>query len=92
MQKNIKDYKYDFILSSETIYNVDNHQKIYEIFKNHLKNDGIGYVAAKAHYFGVGGGVRQFESLVVKDGVMKCESVWKSTGGLGREIIKLTFQ
>jgi hypothetical protein len=29
---------------------------------------GVVYMAAKKHYFGVGGGTRQFLSMVEKDG------------------------
>lgn len=38
--------KYDLILTSETIYNPENHKKLYDIFKRKLKNDGavsVGY-------------------------------------------------
>lgn len=34
--------KYDIILSSETIYNPDNHKKLLEIFKQLLKAKGVG--------------------------------------------------
>lgn len=43
-EKDIKsgDQKYDFIFTSETIYNPENHRKLYEVFKNKLKPNGIG--------------------------------------------------
>ncbi|KRT78151.1 methyltransferase, partial [Oryctes borbonicus] len=50
--------KFDFILTSETIYNIDNYNKLYAIFTNCLKENGVIYIAAKTHYFGVGGGLR----------------------------------
>lgn len=34
--------KYDLIFTSETIYNPDNHKKLYEVFKQRLKQDGAG--------------------------------------------------
>ncbi|XP_070169129.1 histidine protein methyltransferase 1 homolog isoform X3 [Polyergus mexicanus] len=34
--------KYDYIFTSETIYNPDNHKKLYEIFKRRLKISGFG--------------------------------------------------
>lgn len=37
-----KNLKYDFIFTSETIYNPDNHQKLYEIFKQKLNVNGVG--------------------------------------------------
>ncbi|XP_011300889.1 histidine protein methyltransferase 1 homolog [Fopius arisanus] len=86
----LEEQKYDFILSSETIYNAENHEKLYQVFKKCLKKDGIGYIAGKTYYFGVGGGMRQFENLVLKDKALSVEKVWKSEEGLQREVLKLT--
>lgn len=36
--------KYDLMFTSETIYNPDNHRKLYEVFKQRLKQDGNGQV------------------------------------------------
>lgn len=82
--------KYDYIFTSETIYNPDNHKKLYEIFKTKLKADGVVFVAGKTYYFGVGGGMRQFENLILKDGCFDVKSVWRSQDGVSREILKLT--
>ncbi|XP_043269831.1 histidine protein methyltransferase 1 homolog [Venturia canescens] len=82
--------KYDFIITSETIYNPANQGKLYKVLKKTLKQNGIGYVAGKTYYFGVGGGMRQFETLVKEDNFFDVEIVWKSTEGLQREIMKLT--
>lgn len=38
----IEPQKYDYIFTSETIYNPENHRKLYEIFKNRLKQGGTG--------------------------------------------------
>ncbi|XP_076240900.1 histidine protein methyltransferase 1 homolog isoform X2 [Calliopsis andreniformis] len=73
--------KYDLIFTSETIYNPDNHRKLYEVFKQKLTLDGVGFIAGKTYYFGVGGGMRQFQSLIEEDGVFNVEVVWKSQGG-----------
>ncbi|XP_063974620.1 histidine protein methyltransferase 1 homolog [Diachasmimorpha longicaudata] len=89
-EKSSRDGKYDVIVSSETIYNSDNHEKLYQVFKKCLKADGVGYVAGKTYYFGVGGGMRQFETLVSQDGEFVAETVWTSEQGLQREILKLT--
>lgn len=40
---NLVTTKYDFILTSETIYNPDNYQKLLDIFKELLEPDGIVY-------------------------------------------------
>ncbi|XP_077289023.1 histidine protein methyltransferase 1 homolog [Arctopsyche grandis] len=85
-------YQYDYILTSETIYNVKNYKKVYGIIKNQLKKTGFALVAAKSYYFGVGGNIRDFEKYVNDDGLMNCEICWKSEGGIPREILKLTFK
>lgn len=33
--------KYDYIFTSETIYNPDNHQKLYEVLKARVKIKGV---------------------------------------------------
>ncbi|XP_072767645.1 histidine protein methyltransferase 1 homolog isoform X2 [Anoplolepis gracilipes] len=82
--------KYDYIFTSETIYNPENHKKLYEIFKKRLKINGLGFVAGKTYYFGVGGGMRQFENLILKDGYFDVKLMWRSQNGVNREILKLT--
>ncbi|XP_011344983.1 histidine protein methyltransferase 1 homolog isoform X2 [Ooceraea biroi] len=82
--------KYDYVFTSETIYNPNNHQKLYEVLKARLKMDGVVFVAGKTYYFGVGGGMRQFESLVLRDGCFDVKSVWRSQDGVNREILRLT--
>ena len=82
--------KYDLIFTSETIYNPDNHRKLYEVFKQRLKPGGIGFVAGKTYYFGVGGGMRQFQGLIEEDGFFHVKTAWKSQNGLQREILIIT--
>lgn len=83
---------YDIILTSETIYNPANYSKLIQLFTQRLTKNGIAYVAAKTYYFGVGGGVRQFEAEVTKSGLLKSEVCWKSQNseGIQREILKIT--
>lgn len=39
------------------------------------------YLAGKTYYFGVGGGMRQFENLVEKDSTFDIKNIWKSEDG-----------
>ncbi|CAH0585831.1 unnamed protein product [Chrysodeixis includens] len=82
---------YDIILTSETIYNESNYDKLINLFKDRLSKDGAAYVAAKTYYFGVGGGTRQFEQRIQSNGKLKSEVCWKSEGGIQREILKITI-
>lgn len=81
---------YDIIFTSETIYNESNYDKLISVFMDRLSKEGVVYVAAKTYYFGVGGGVRQFEQAIAKNGQLKSEVSWKSNGGIQREILKIT--
>ncbi|KAF3428664.1 hypothetical protein E2986_02207 [Frieseomelitta varia] len=75
--------KYDLILTSDTTYNPDNLKKLYEtqrrwywasIFIKIL-------IAGKSYYFGVGGGIRQFQNLIEEDGIFDVETMWKTRDG-----------
>lgn len=81
---------YDTIVTSETIYNENNYKKLIDIFTKRLTANGTVYVAAKTYYFGVGGGTRQFEEALNKNGQFKSEVCWQSSGGIQREILKIT--
>ena len=86
--KSVKEMTYDVILTSETIYEVNSHVKLYHFIKSHLKKpNGVVYVAAKTHYFGVGGGTRSFEKLVKTDGVFHISACMVSSVGVKREIL-----
>jgi len=92
LEKEIKNEneKFDLILTSETIYNVENQSKLVSIFHNFIKRGGEVLVAAKTFYFGVGGGVKQFEKLAKKSG-LNVETVKKYEEGVKREILRITL-
>lgn len=54
---------------------------------------GVALVAAKSHYFGVGGGTAAFAAAVAADGALQAERVWECADGASnkREIWKLRF-
>lgn len=83
--------QFDVILTSETIYNPANNHKIIDTLSRKLKPvTGVAYLAAKTYYFGVGGGVREFEALIAADGRLRSEVVWRSTENVQREILRIT--
>ncbi|KAH8412669.1 hypothetical protein KR009_004422 [Drosophila setifemur] len=84
--------KYDLILTSETIYNIDNQQKLLDTFADRLQTDGIVLVAAKSHYFGVGGGLEQFADKIKRGNVFQSENVWQADENLKRGILQLKFK
>lgn len=84
--------KYDVILTSETIYEKSNQKKLLELMKCALKPNGTIYLAAKIHYFGVGGGIVEFETLINLDKSFEIISVHKITGGVERQILVMKFR
>lgn len=86
------DTKFDYILSSETIYNPDNYEKFLETIKRKLSPNGTCFVAAKIYYFGVGGGSREFHQYLNSDGTFNSEVVFSNKENVKREILKITFK
>lgn len=84
--------QFDRILTSETIYNPKNYAKIINVLKAKLKPNGICYLAAKSHYFGVGGSLRQFEAALLEDGAFHSETVFACSENVSREILRITFR
>ncbi|CAL5413900.1 unnamed protein product [Camellia sinensis] len=86
---------YDVILMAETVYSISALPHLYELIKKCLNRlNGVVYMAAKKHYFGVGGGSRRFLSVVDKDGVMEASLVSEVADGSSnvREVWKLHFK
>ncbi|CAN7015604.1 unnamed protein product [Brassica oleracea var. botrytis] len=86
---------YDIILMAETIYSISAQKSLCELIKRCLAYpDGAVYMAAKKYYFGVGGGTRQFLSMIEKDGVLASTLVSEVTDGSSnvREVWKLSYK
>ncbi len=82
--------QYDLILTSETIYNEENYAKLLAIFECLLAESGKVLLAAKTHYFGVGGGIRRFESVLQDSNKWCFKTVFAHDDGVKREIIEIT--
>ncbi|KAL4222431.1 Histidine protein methyltransferase 1 [Mactra antiquata] len=82
--------RYDIILTAETIYKTENYKKLTQIFHSFLTDEGVIFVAAKSHYYGVGGGVCDFECFVKKEGIFHIETCCTIDAGVPRQILKLT--
>ncbi|CAF3123636.1 unnamed protein product [Rotaria sp. Silwood2] len=80
---------YDIILTSETIYNSGNYRKLVKLFDHTLKSEGTIYLAAKVYYFGVQGGVRQFEEFITKTGLFNTRVIQVVDANVKREILEI---
>lgn len=86
---------YDIILMAETVYSISALPNLYELIKKCMGHPrGVVYMAAKKHYFGVGGGSRRFLSVVEKDGVLAASLVAEVADGSSnvREVWKLELK
>ncbi|KAM3938339.1 histidine protein methyltransferase 1 homolog [Leptodactylus fuscus] len=91
MQNQVPPMKYDIILTSETIYNPTYYSALHGVFQNLLSNDGIVYLASKSHYFGVGGGVHLFDTLINERNIFKIHTLKVTDHGLERMLLSLVF-
>jgi len=53
--------RYDVILTAETVYELETLPHLAACIARLLRPGGVALVAAKTYYFGVGGGIRDFE-------------------------------
>ena len=83
----LESVKYDLILTSETIYEENNYHKLISIFDQLLAPNGSILLAAKIHYFGVGGGLRAFEKTIQSKWTFK--TVFENSDSVKREIIEI---
>ncbi|RXN01594.1 Histidine protein methyltransferase 1-like [Acipenser ruthenus] len=84
--------QYDLIFTSETIYNTAYYPSLHEVFLQLLVPAGLVYLATKAHYFGVGGGLHLFESFVEQKDVFNIKSLKEVEEGLKRHVVALSFK
>lgn len=67
---------FDLLLSSETIYSPEAAGRLWHLVRSHLAPGGTALVAAKSYYFGVGGSVAAFQTLVTGEGAP--EFTWRA--------------
>uniref|UniRef100_A0A8C3JNR2 protein-histidine N-methyltransferase n=1 Tax=Calidris pygmaea TaxID=425635 RepID=A0A8C3JNR2_9CHAR len=84
--------KYDIILTSETIYNPDYYAALHDTLAQLLDKNGRVYLASKAHYFGVGGGIYLFEKFVEERNIFRTSIVKIIDKGLQRCIMEMAFK
>lgn len=86
---------FDLILSSETIYEADSTSRLWSLIQAQLHfPSGVALVAAKSYYFGVGGSVAAFRSLVEADGRFSCSTVRVIENGASnrREVLAVRWR
>lgn len=82
---------FDLILTAESIYNPHSAQQILEGCDVCLSRHGRVLIAAKSHYFGVGGGLAAFKSQVARHRAFDICVVQRIDNGASnvREVLQL---
>lgn len=81
---------FDIVLTSETIYASESHDKLLELIKTIIKPNGVLYIAAKHTYFGCSGSLPLFIHRLRQDSRVRCvETVWVETESVRREIVRV---
>ncbi|KAF8729840.1 hypothetical protein AX14_005938 [Amanita brunnescens Koide BX004] len=104
---NIPPQKYNIVLTSETIYRAENLPSLVTLLRSAClgitpnegekptSNPSLCLVAAKAVYFGVGGGVSNFIDAVEGNGSREklgtVETVWETKTGVKRNVLSVTW-
>lgn len=84
---------YDLVLTSETIYQPSSLPSLVRLLREATGSSGTCLVAAKLVYFGVGGGISEFEKALGEGEARgKMRSVWEQREGVGRSILKVEFE
>ncbi|KAJ1674487.1 hypothetical protein EV182_003181, partial [Spiromyces aspiralis] len=93
-------YKYDLVVTSETIYDEDSYEGLYKLVRSALRKEQPrertvfeprALVAAKTIYFGLTGSTLTFKKWVEERGEMRVQTVWQSSDSMGREILELRW-
>lgn len=96
---NIPPQGYDIVLTSETIYREDGLPSLITLLRSASLRDApkntLCLVAAKAVYFGVGGGVSDFKDAVEgnrnREKLGNVKTVWETKTGVKRKILSVTW-
>eukprot|EP00762_Andalucia_godoyi_P001448 ANDGO_00251.mRNA.1 Histidine protein methyltransferase 1 homolog len=79
---------FDCILTSETIYSTNAIQRLHKLLVRYLSPNGIALVAAKRLYFGLDGGILEFQQLVSAEGSLDSQMlVTMGSGTVLRDIL-----
>lgn len=81
---------YDLILSSETVYEPASLSALGRVLHASGSPNTRRLVAAKCVYFGVGGGLREFELEVMRQGG-SVETVWETAHGVARAVVEVRW-
>lgn len=71
--------KYDIVLTTDTVYQQQHHQRLHDLLRDVLKPNGYVYVAGKKIY-AAGGSISQFQKFVKSQRVFQCKTVLKLSG------------
>lgn len=84
------DCKYDVVLTSETIYSTQSQPRLIRALAKLVATHGVILLAAKMHYFGVGGTIGGFLTLLSQRDDFKTVVVSETNTAIKRQILQIT--
>lgn len=85
--------RFDLILAAETTYTYESTKDTAILLARHLKHEtGIGLIATKRYYFGVGGGADAFREIAANEALIEKETKWDSVDGTNRRLLVDTIR
>ena len=84
--------KYDVVLTAETIYSSHSHPRLVNTLVELTDAHSMILLAAKTHYFGVGGTINGFRMLLERSGNFKTIVVKETSSAIRRQILQITVQ
>ena len=85
--------KYDVIVSSDTVYNVDSIPVLLQLIRTVLNPaGGHAYISGRRYYFGVGGGTSDLRGLIANEPSLQVTQVEDFNTSVGRETLDISFR
>ena len=66
---------FDVLLSADTLYSASAGRRLWQLVQEQLRPGGTALIAAKSYYFGCGGSVADFKTLVASDARFECRTL-----------------
>lgn len=85
---------FQLILGSDVTYDEEACKKLGAMLERCLAKDGVALIATKKYYFGTGGGVEEFQRVLLEgSGRLRSETVWESESlnELSRVILRVMW-
>ena len=87
------EFRYDIIISSDTVYCVDSIPALLNLIKTVVApNGGHAYISGRRYYFGVGGGTSDLAALIDDEPLLTVTQAEDFANAVGRETLDISYK